>query len=301
MGFSLNSLFEPGMTSELPSFIQRPSQEIGNRIGNILNRPTQRTFNPTEEEGVQGLIRQAQAGNPFLGQSTNFLQGLFQSGGLNQAETGLAGGLIGGEAINPAAGETARIAFGGELGQNPFLESQFNRAANVVGENFRENIVPGLDNEYAAAGRSGSRRYAGERNRAEDAYGRQINDLANQVFGGQYNQDLARRDQALGQLGQYGQQDVQNRLSGAGLFQQGLSNVFQGLGQTGAIDQQRFTDPERLLQAGGIIQQRPFVPLQTGANILAGLQGTPTTNTNPLGQLFGLGTQLANSFAQGFS
>ena len=142
-------------------------------------------------------------------------------------------------------------------------------------------------------------RYAGERNRAEDAYGRQINDLANQVFGGQYNTDLARRDQALGQLGGLGQQDVQNRLSGAGLFQQGLGNVFQGLGQTGAIDQQRFGDPERLLQAGGIIQQRPFVPLQTGANILSGLQGTPTTNTNPLGQLFGLGVQLANSFAGG--
>ena len=92
MGFSLNSLFEPGQTTELPSFIERPSQEIGSRIGNILNRPGQRTFNPTEQEGIEGLIRQAQAGNPFLGQSTNFLQNLFQSGGLNDAEFGPGAG-----------------------------------------------------------------------------------------------------------------------------------------------------------------------------------------------------------------
>ena len=139
-------------------------------------------------------------------------------------------------------------------------------------------------------------RYAGERNRAEDAYGRQINDLANQVFGGQYNQDLARRDQALGQARPVSASRTSRTGSAApACSSRALGNVFQGLGQTGAIDQQRFGDPERLLQAGGIIQQRPFVPLQTGANILAGLQGTPTTNTNPLGQIFGLGTQLAAS------
>ena len=106
-----------GLQIGADDYVAKPFEprELILRIGNILKRPGQRTFNDVEQEGVSGLIQQAQAGNPFLGQSTQFLQNLFQSGGLNDAESGLAQGLIGGEAINPAASETARIAFGGEL------------------------------------------------------------------------------------------------------------------------------------------------------------------------------------------
>ena len=302
MGF-LDSILGGGsetVETEVPRYIERPSEFIGNRVNTILGQPQQRGFNQFQQEGVGRIVETARAPNPFLGQSTQFLQDLYGTSGMGEGEFGLANALVGGEAINPAAAETARIAYGGELGQNPFLESQFNRAADVAGENFRENVIPGMDTEFAQAGRSGGMRYAGERNRAEDAYGRQINDLANQVFGGQYNQDLARRDQALGQLGGLGQQDVANRLAGAGLYQQGRQNVFAGLGQAAEIDAMRYADPTRLFEAGGLIQNQPWGPLQQGANLLSSLRypqsQTSSANPNPFAQLVGLGTQVAGAF-----
>ena len=301
MGF-LDSLLGGGSettTAEIPRYIERPSEFIANRVGTIMGQPGQRQFNPFQQQGVNQLVETARAGNPFLGQSTQFLQDLYGTSGMGEGEFGLANALVGGQAVNPAAQETARIAFGGELGQNPFLESQFNRAANVAGENFRENVIPGMDTEYAQAGRSGGMRYAGERNRAEDAYGRQINDLANQVYGGQYNTDLARRDQALQQLGGLGQQDVANRLAGAGLYQQGRQNVFAGLGQAAGIDAMRYADPTRLFEAGNLIQNQPWGTLQQGANLLSSLQyprsQTTQANPNPFAQLVNLGTQVAHS------
>ena len=60
-----------------------------------------------------------------------------------------------------------------------------------------------------------------------------------------------------GQLGGLGQQDVANRLAGAGLYQQGRQNVFAGLGQAAGIDAMRYADPTRLYEAGTMIQNQP--------------------------------------------
>jgi hypothetical protein len=286
--------------TEIPGYIERPSEYIGNRIAGLLKRPDQRGFNATQQSGLYGVINTANAGNPFLADNTGFLSGLYDSGGLNSQSAGLAGSLVNGEAVNPAYAETARIANGGELGQNPFLESTFNRAANVVGENFQDNILANMDNSFAQRGRSGSRAYANARNSEEDAYGRQINDLANQVFGGQYNADLGRRDQALGALGGLGQQDVQNRLAGAGLYQQGVANQFGAVGASDNVNQQRYGESERLFQAGNTIQQQPYASLERGAGIIGQLrfpqQQTTQDNPNPFAQAIGFGTSIAGAF-----
>ena len=162
-------------------------------------------------------------------------------------------------------------------------------------------MVADLDTEYAASGRSGSLRYAKARGSAEDAYGKQINDLANSIFGGAYNADLGRRDQALTSLAGLGQQDVQNRLLGAGLYNQGTENLFGALQASGLVDASRFTDAERLFQAGNTIYDQPYQQLERGAGILGQLQ-FPTSqrtsqNVNPFSQLLGAGIGIAGAAA----
>ena len=287
---------------EIPQYIRKPSEYIGNRINNTLRDPAMGEFTPEQQTALDRIIAEATGGAGYAPGSENFLSNLFASGGLTTGQGALAEGLIGGQYVNPAFGETMRVAFGGDVGANPWLDSTFNRAADVAGENFRDNVVAGMDNEFAASGRLGSKAYANARGSAEDAYGRQLNDLANEVYGGAYQGDMARKDAALGQLSGLGQQDLQNRIAGAGLYQQGIGNMFGGISAMPAVDAGRYSDAERLFQVGTTIKDLPWDSLRTGANILGSLQSptstTQTSNPNPFGQAIGLGAGILGINAQ---
>ena len=284
-------------SSHLPGYIEDASKNIGYRVNQLIGMPGQQGFNQTQKNGLYGIINEAMGGNGYAPGAENFLTGLFSGNGLNAEQTGLASGLINGQYTNPAMAETQRVAMGGDVGQNPWLDAAFNRGADVMGENFQNNVLAGMDNQFAAAGRGGSKAYAQARGSAEDAYGRQLNDLANQVYGGAYQTDMARKDAALGQFANLGQQDVQNALAGAGLYQQGTQNLFGGVDAMPTVDAGRYSDYERLFQGGNTIQQQPWQSLQLGSSILGNLpypQKTMTqSNPNQLGQAIGLGASLA--------
>lgn len=70
---------------------------------------------------------------------------------------------------------------------NPYLDAAFDKASGKVRSK--------LDSQFAAAGRYGSADH-------ERVIGEGYNDLANQVYGGQYNNDMARRFDAAGALPQ---------------------------------------------------------------------------------------------------
>ena len=284
-------------SSHLPGYIEDASKNIGYRVGQLVNQPGQQGFNQTQRNGLYGIINEAMGGNAYASGAEDWLSGLFSGNGLNAEQSGLASGLINGQYVNPAMAETQRVAMGGDVGQNPWLDAAFNRSADVMGKNFQDNVVAGMDNQFAAAGRGGSKAYANARGTAEDAYGRQLNDLANEVYGGAYQTDMARKDAALGQLGALGQQDVQNMLAGSGLYQQGTGNLFGGIDAMPNVDSARYGDLTRLFQAGNTIQQQPWQSLQMGSNILGNLaypqSATTQSNPNQLGQAIGLGTSLA--------
>jgi hypothetical protein len=286
--------------TRLPGYITIPSKDISRITTSLINDPKQRHFNPTQSDALNRIIGEATGGAGYAPGSQDFLSDLFASNGLTTGQSALAGGLIGGQFQNPALAETMRVAFGGDVGSNPWLDASFNRAADVAGENFRDNVVADMDQGFAASGRLGSKAYAQARGSAEDAYGRQLNDLANEVYGGAYQTDMARKDAALGQLAGLGQQDVQNRIAGAGLFQQGTDNMFGGVSAMPTVDASRYSDLERLFQAGNTIQQQPWQSLNMGADIIARLQhGTSTqqqNNPNKVGQLIGYGTSLMGMF-----
>jgi hypothetical protein len=282
---------------KIPQYIRKPSEHIGNRVNELIRDPSQNEFTPEQQTALDRIIGEATGGAGYAPGSQDFLSNLFASNGLTTGQSALAGGLIGGQFQNPALAETMRVAFGGDVGSNPWLDASFGRAADVAGENFRDNVVADMDQGFAASGRLGSKAYAQARGSAEDAYGRQLNDLANEVYGGAYQTDMARKDAALGQLGGLGQQDLQNRIAGAGLYQQGIGNMFGGVSAMPTVDASRYSDLERLFQAGTTIKDLPWGSLNMGANVLGKLQAptstTQTSNPNPFGQLIGLGTGIA--------
>lgn len=281
----------------IPQYVRKPSEYIGNRTNELMRDPSQNEFTSEQQTALDRIIAEATGGAGYTGGSEDFLSNLFASNGLTTGQNALASGLISGDYVNPAYGETARVAMGGDVGQNPWLDAAFGRAANVAGENFRDNVVADMDQGFAASGRLGSKAYAQARGSAEDAYGRQLNDLANEVYGGAYQTDMARKDAALGQLAGLGQQDVQNMLAGAGLYQQGIGNMFGGISAMPTVDAGRYSDAERLFQTGSTIKGLPWESLRMGANTLGQLQTptstTQTSNPNPFGQLIGIGTGFA--------
>ena len=278
---------------KIPQYVRKPSEYIGNSVFNLMQDPAQNQFTSEQQTALDRIIGQAMGGAGYQPGSQNFLSDLFANNGLTTGQDALARGLIGGGYVNPAMGETARVAMGGDVGRNPFLDSAFGRAAGVMGENFQDNVLADMDSGFAASGRLGSKAYAKARGSAEDAYGRQLNDLANEVYGGAYQSDMARKDAALGQLAGLGQQDVQNRLSGAGLYQQGIGNRFGGISAMPTVDASRYSDAERLFQAGNTIRGLPWESLRIGSDIVGRLQApastTTSTNPNPFGQLMGYG------------
>jgi hypothetical protein len=88
---------------------------------------------------------------------------------------------------------------------NPYLDAMFGQASNAVRSK--------LDSQFAAAGRYGSSDHARE---MQQGY----SDLANQMYGGQYNADQARMMQAAQIAPSAGYAGLERQLSAAG----GLEN-----------------------------------------------------------------------------
>jgi hypothetical protein len=250
--------------------------------------------------GWADMARTGGGTNPGMAGYQNFAR---TGGGPNAAMGGtmaVAGGAF--QNMNPAMRETARLAMGGDVGTNPFLEGTFNRAADVAGQNFKENVIGGMDRGHAAQGRLGSNAYANARNRAEESYGRGINDLAQQVFGGAYESDQGRRMGALGQLGQMGQFDQSMRmgaLNQAGQYSaQQMQNQLAGIGGQSQLGQQqvqnRLAGLSGQQQSAGMANQNRLAGIagqnqigqQTIGNQLGALQGQAQLGEADLGRRF---------------
>ena len=164
--------------------------------------------------------------------------------------------------------------------------------------------MPGLDSKFAAAGRTGSGAYAQLRNHQEKQLGGALGDLATGVYGGAYEQDQGRRMQALGMQGTLGQQDVANRLSGAGLYNQGTQNMFGGIGLGPQAAGMQYGDAQQLFNVGSTTQNAIWDRLQKAQNIASGLPApttsTLTQNPNPFSQLLGMGVGLGGIYSSLF-
>lgn len=280
---------------KLPGYLDDTAKAIGYDTKYLVDQQTKNPLNSTQSDALNGIIDKASQGSPFVSGAEDWYGGVMGNGGLTGEQAALASNLISGQAANPAMAETQRIAMGGDLGSNPFLDQTYDQAAKRVTDNFNQNVIPGMDNQFAAAGRLGSKAYAQSRNQAENYVGDQLNNLATQVYGGAYQSDQANKMAALGQLGQLGQQDVNNQLAGAGLQSTGQQFQQSAIGLTPTLQGLEYDDLTRKLNAGTTLQQAPWLPLQQGASVIGGLPGgqTQTASTNlSTGQqvMQGLGT-----------
>jgi hypothetical protein len=226
-------------------------------------------LNPLQEQAFSGIQGMA-GGTPALNAANNFDTGLLD-GQMNPQMQAAATALSG---FQPGAG-------------NPYLDATFQHAAGQVQKQY--------NSEFGQAGRN-----------VEASVPMQMeanNNLANQIYGGAYQQDQNRALQAaqsLGNLG-LGGLDAQLRgLSGAeSLFNTGLGG-YQALGGVGGQIQnqaQNLINADR--QKFNYYQNLPWQNLGQYANLLGSFQTGQQTQTpyytNPMAGALG-GASAGSSF-----
>jgi hypothetical protein len=159
---------------------------------------------PYLQQGAEGAAGQYNAGGtpvtPFSSQTEQALQMAQQR-------------ATSGSPVNQAAQDyTTKTLQGGFMGSNPYLDATFNRAAL------------GTQNQLASQfGRSG--RNVGE---SQFLRGEQLNNLATNIYGGDYEAERARQQQLVPFAGQVANQDYQDigQLANVGAQREGLAREY---------------------------------------------------------------------------
>lgn len=181
-------------------------------------------------------------------------------------------GLQGNQAVNAAQNNLAATSRGDFLNSNPYLDQTFNQAAQQV-----KNMTSG---QFSQAGRYGSGRHQAV---AQEGY----NQLANQIYGGNYQNERNRQMQAAGLAPQYGNQDFLN---------------IQGISDVGA--QRESTARDYLQEAMDRYyynQNRPLTAIQTYMDLIQGNYGgtsqQPIYGGSGLGNALGMAASAASIYS----
>lgn len=265
---------------QYPSWWKQFAIPVLEDLGGVYGAQADQPLHPFSEQALQGMAAEAQAGSPLLGQARGAVGDVIGSAGLSPEAANLAQQLTTGGFVNPAMAETQRVAMGGDVGTNPYLEATYERASRPLLQQLQQDVNPSIDIGAASSGRLGSGMHALLRNRAGEQTGQALTDLSTGIFGGAYESDQARRMAALGQLGALGQQDVANRMAGAGLYDTGTARALQASGMAPSIDATRFADAERLLGIGQTYQNAPWGPGERYLQSLYGFPGVASGGTS---------------------
>lgn len=143
---------------------------------------------------------------------------------------------------NPALQRLLSIGNGSMLNGNPYVDAMFKRASGAVGEDFRNNVMPGIASQFSAGGRYGSNAMQEGLGQAERRYGDTLNNLATDIYGGNYVNERGLMQQALGTAGGlFGQE--------RGLQQQALQELGTSYGKERLLQQQAGMNAPGLSQA----------------------------------------------------
>lgn len=126
-----------------------------------------------------------------------------------------------------AANQLTNTAKGGYLGSNPYLNDLFDTAASRAGEQFNEQVLPGIAHQFGAAGRTGSGIHQDVVENASRQFGRDLQGMAADIYAPAYESERGRQIDAAGTLGGLGVQTGQLGLGGLNL----AGDLFQGAEQ----------------------------------------------------------------------
>lgn len=204
--------------------------------------------------------RQVYGGDFFAGPNANQQAAVGGMAG-NQFGQGAAGlntmadDLVSGKYLDPAT--------------NPFLQTNVNAAIGDVNRNYTQQILPGLGDAAIRSGAYGGSRQGMMEGLAAGEYTREAGDIAQQMYGANYN---AERDRQLGAGSLYNQANALQLqqlegLAGAGSQQQQWEQA--------ALDEE--------YQKYQLEQQAPWIGIPELLSVLTGgsFQTTASTGPNP--------------------
>lgn len=169
----------------------------------------------------------------------------------------------GGVGANPIYGMLGGVASGQEIGQNPYLDATFDQAASRVGDAYSKYTAPSTLAAFSNArgGNEWSSPDAMQEVQSLQArdLGDRLNDLATNIYGGDYQAGQQRRLQAAGALGSTYGQEIGQQMGAAGQLgsaygaERGLQQAMQS-GMAGIYGNEQQMRDAMLSQLGGAYQ-----------------------------------------------
>lgn len=226
-----------------------------------------------------------------------------------------------------AMGSLIPTAMGEMLNANPYLDEMFDSAASGVADQFRYATSPALQSMFSAAGRYGpNAAMTSQFDLAQQGLGRTLDNLASQIYGGNYASERGLMLNAAQQLGAFGAADTEARLRAlSGLQSSSQYDTQNMLALLPTLIGSANVDIDQMLGLGGMqegynqrlidadiarwmydTQQQNYLPLQQYASLIGAIQ-TPSSGStsssgpgaNPLSSLLG-GANIGQSIGRQF-
>ena len=186
------------------------------------------------------------------------------------------------------------------LNSNPYLNDVFKTGTTPLVDQYRNAIAPGLASQFSAAGRFGSGAHQQAIGRAESGLAQGLGNFASQLYGGNYENERGRQQQAIGRAPDFANADYTDldKLMGIGQYrQQTAQDLINANIQRYNFGQQQPLDKLNALNS----------LLQGGANFgTTTTQGQTSSARNPFAgalggasAMYGAAPMLANAFGTG--
>lgn len=151
---------------------------------------------------------------------------------------------------------------------NPFLQGAYNQAANVITDQFNNEVAPGIDSQFAGSGRMGSGLYANARNRAEDTLGRNLTEMGERMSYNNYANERQNQMAAMQMAPQMAMTDYQDAAQ--------LANV------GAARESQAQAQLQDRVNRFNFEQQTPWDKLARYSGLVSGGYGSQGTQSTPV-------------------
>lgn len=258
---------------ELPDFLKPYAPMYAQQGYNLSQKP----FSPYPYEGVapftqdqnsaMDMIRQrAMAGSPLTSAAQQQQQGTIQGQYLNQRPD------------NPYMQQTLDTMGGKYLdpSSNPYLQSTYDQAAGRMTDAFSRGTAAQTDARFARAGAFGGSSWNEMQGANQQALGDSLGGLANSIYGGNYQAERSRQDQA----GQYASNQFNGNYNTERLLQQQAALASPGLAA------QDYQGASALLGIGGQQQAQGQNYINDDQNRFNQAQQYPYQQFQQFGQLF---------------
>ncbi len=225
-----------GQQPYLSSGFQEAARLYGSGGPQYYPWQTTTPFSPQSQTAMELQQGRALAGSPVTDAARNQLTGTLQ-----------------GDYLNPQS--------------NPYLSQYAEAAMEPVARQYKEAVFPGIEGQFAGAGRYGGGLRETSLDRARDTLGHTLGNISTNIFAPAYNQERQRQMQGMSLAPMTAQQDY------ADIAQ--LGNVGQRVeGQAGALRQDE-------MNRWNFMQNAPYQNLNQYANTIQGNYGAQSQQTTP--------------------